>query len=94
MVGLWLHDVLVAAIVVTVPLLTYWRPLRRAHLLLVPVALWLIAAGWWQTATAAHAAAFQNWMMIGLLLGMFAIVPTEASRPSDSWRRAARGDAR
>jgi hypothetical protein len=77
-----------AAIVIALALAAHWRPLRRVHLLLLPVAVWLVTAGWWQT----HGAgvhpppAYQNHILLGLLLAMFAIVPSEASTIPETWR--------
>lgn len=88
-VFLWAHDLSVGALVVALAMATHWRPLRRAHLALLPVAAWLIGLGWWRTwqAGGIHPdAAFQNWLLVGLLIAMFAIVPSEASRPPRPWR--------
>lgn len=87
--GLWAHDLLIGAAVVSLALATHWRPLRRAHLVLLPLAVWLMGAGWWAARGAGihPPAAYQNWILVGLLLAMFAIVPSRASRPPKPWRR-------
>jgi hypothetical protein len=72
-----------AAVVVLLALLSFHASLRRAHLGTCAVALWLI--GFRYAAEAARPAA-QNQIVVGLLLFMFAIVPSEASRPPRSWR--------
>jgi len=81
--ALWLHDFAAASVLATLSLVSHWRPLRRAHLLSLALATWLIVAGWWQSqGTGLHPPpAYQNWLLVGLLLAMFAIVPSEASRP-------------
>jgi len=89
---LWAHDLAVGALVVGVALACHWRPLERAHLVLLGVAAWLIGLGWWRTwqSDGIHPdAAFQNWLLVGLMLAMFAVVPSDASRPPRPWRRDA-----
>ena len=89
-VWMWLHDFGVALVIVVLSLLAHWPPLRRAHLALLAVSAWLVGAGWWLSRGAGiHPdPAYQNWILVGLLLAMFAIVPGEASRPPQKWRRA------
>lgn len=87
-IGLWIHDFGCGALLVVIPLLAHWRPLHRAYLALLPVAAWLIGLGWWQTwGSGIHPdPAYQNWIMVGLLLAMFAVVPSDASRPPTTWQ--------
>jgi hypothetical protein len=80
---LWVHDLLLALLIASLALLSFRRPFVRAHLLLIPVAAWLTGFGWWHAhgyATGAPAA-FQNWIVVGLLLLLFAIIPSHASTP-------------
>lgn len=86
--ALWIHDFACASVLVAVSLAAHWPPLRRLHLVFLPVAGWLVAAGWWQTwgAGVHPLPAYQNWILVGLLLAMFAIVPSEASQPPPGWR--------
>lgn len=86
---LWSHDLGVGALIVVLATACYVRSLRRAHLLLLAVAGWLIGLGWWSTwqvDSIEVAAAYQNWLLVGLLLVVFAIVPSDASRPPPGWR--------
>jgi uncharacterized membrane protein len=80
-----LHDLSVAAAVAVAALLSYGRRTRRAHLAELPLAAWLVGYGWWSAAEAATAAS-QNHVVVGLLLAMLAIVPSEANRPPLGWR--------
>jgi hypothetical protein len=94
----WAHDLGVGSVVVGIALACHWRPLERAHLALLPLAAWLTGVGWWQAVRTdvpqpQPDAALQNWILVGLLLGMFALVPSEASRPPRPWRRRASGRA-
>lgn len=79
---LWTTDLACAAIIVTLALLSFAPRLRRAHLGQLAVAAWLVGFGY----TGEGAPAHQNQIVVGLLLAMLAIVPSEASRPPPSWR--------
>jgi hypothetical protein len=94
---LWIHDFAVGTLVVVLSLACHARALRRAHLWLLAVAVWLMGMGWWQgwQADTIHVdAAYQNWLLVGLLLAMLDIVPSDSSRPPMPWRRAIEGHAR
>jgi hypothetical protein len=82
---LWVNDLLSATIVIVLALVSFWPPLRFAHLANLLVALWLIAFGFWASSYPAPPA-LQNSIIVGLLLLMFAIIPNEASLPPRSWR--------
>lgn len=85
---LWLNDLTCGSLLIVLPLLAQWRPLRHAHLLLLPLAAWLVASGWWLTlGSSLHPdPAYQNWILVGLMVAMFAVVPSEASTPPGPWR--------
>ena len=87
---LWIHDLVLALGIGLASSLCHWRPLRRVYLANFLFGTWLVAAGWWLTSWSEGMAmpAAQNWMVLGLLLLMFAIVPGEASRPPARWRDA------
>ena len=77
---------------------SYWRPVRLAHLAIIPLALLLVVSGWLPiqelaplnvAVTPTQSAGLQNHVVIGLLLGMFAIVPNRADVPPEKWRQAA-----
>ena len=81
---LWFSDLLSALAVVVLALFSFWRPLRFAHIGIVAVGLWLIAAGF--LAPYPTPPAFQNDIVVGLLLLIFAIVPNDATQPPKPWR--------
>ena len=87
--SLWAHDLGCALLVVTLSLCAHWPRLSRCHLLLLPLAGWLMAAGWWASRGLGPQPppAFQNWILVGLTLAMLAIVPSRASAPPQSWQR-------
>ena len=81
---LWWSDYLCAALVGTFALLSYWRPTRHAHLLILVVAVWMVGFGRFAEA-APLSPGLQNNMVVGLLLMMFAICPNNASQPPRMW---------
>jgi peptidoglycan/LPS O-acetylase OafA/YrhL len=82
---LWFNDLFSAMIVIVLALVSFWPPLRFAHVANLVIALWLIAFGFWASSYPAPPA-LQNNIVVGLLLLMFAIVPNEATRPPRPWR--------
>lgn len=84
---LWTSDFAVATLVATLALISYWRPTRYAHLLIIPPALWLIGFG--RFGPPPLLPGMQNDIVVGLLLLMFAIVPNRATLPPHAWFRDA-----
>ena len=82
---LWFNDLFSAMIVIVFALVSFWPPLRFAHLANLVVALWLIAFGFW-VSSYPPPLALQNDIVVGLLLLMFAIIPNEATQPPRPWR--------
>ncbi len=82
--GFWLNDLLCGFAVITLALLSFWGPLRHAHLAIGVVALWLVVFGFLTASPAPPAS--QNHILVGLALLMFAIIPNEANLPPHSWR--------
>lgn len=82
---LWFTDLFSAIAVIVLALVSFWPPLRFAHVGNLVVALWLIAFGFWASPYPALPA-LQNDIIVGLLLAMFAIIPNEATRPPRPWR--------
>lgn len=82
--ALWAADFIAAPLVIVLALLSYWPPTRHAHLGISVVALFMILFGRLADG-GAPGPGFQNHILIGLLLLMFAIVPNCASRPPRTW---------
>jgi multisubunit Na+/H+ antiporter MnhF subunit len=82
---LWFNDLFGAMVVIMLALISFWPPLRFAHVANLVIALWLIAFGFWASSYPAPPA-LQNDIVVGLLLLMFAIVPNKATRPPRPWR--------
>lgn len=83
--ALWWNDLGCAVAVIVLALLSFWRPLRYAHLAIGLVALWLIGSGYLASAHPVPPV-LQNDALVGWLLLMFAIIPNEASLPPLKWR--------
>jgi hypothetical protein len=71
--------------VIVFALLSFWAPMRFAHIVNLVIGLWLIAFGFWAVPYPTPPA-LQNDIVVGLLLVMFAIIPNDATRPPRAWR--------
>lgn len=86
----WLVNGLAAAAVVAFSAMTFQPTLRHAHAGTLLVAVLLIAWAWSSFPRPGPAVA-QNQILVGLLLGLLAVVPTEAGRPPVAWRQYVAG---
>ena len=75
-----------AILIATFALLSFVHQTRRAHLLELLVAAWLIGLGWVTSSGGLGAPAQQNWICVGLLILMTAIIPGDCDRPPERWR--------
>lgn len=82
---LWVNDLASASAVIVFSIVSFWPPLRLAHVANFLVGLWLIAFGLWALPYPAPPA-LQNDIVVGMLLLMFAILPNTASMPPRPWR--------
>jgi hypothetical protein len=71
--------------VMTLGFLSYWERTRLAHLLILVIAGWLIVSGY----AAGHPAppSAQNRIVVGLLIAMFAIIPSHANEIPEAWKK-------
>jgi hypothetical protein len=67
-------------------LLSFHHRLFRMHLFNLPLALWLLLIGFLAEPSFASAPPIQNYIALGLILGMVAIVPSNCHLPPQSWR--------
>jgi hypothetical protein len=84
--SLWISDFTCAAAVVLLACVSFWRPLRWAHIALLAPAVWLMLFGYFGGGVDA-APGYQNDIFIGLTLVMFAIIPNKSDVPPEDWRR-------
>lgn len=88
-------DLAAGTLVVLLAVVSFWRRAGRAHLAELAVAVWLVAFGRFAFDFPPPPGA-QNELLVGLVLVLFAIVPTRAADPPARWRafyeeRARRG---
>lgn len=81
---IWWTDWIAATLVISFALLSFWWPLRRMHLATAVVSCALIGIGRLSVAGEVPPA-LQNQIVVGLLLLMFALVPSHASQPPSAW---------
>lgn len=82
----WWHDWIVALVVILLATGSLLTQLRHAHFLELVVAVWLIGHGWFAASEGLGAPAMQNWICLGLLLLMTAIIPTDSTATPIRWR--------
>lgn len=83
--SLWINDFATGSAVIVFGLLSYWQPTRHIHLVTVAVGGWLIAFAY-IIGFGTERPAAQNYVIVGLMLMMFAIIPNSASRPPKGWK--------
>lgn len=83
--SLWWNDMSAGFLIMALALSTYWPPLRRVHLLIFVVGLWLIGFGYFSVPYPAPPAQ-QNDIVVGLLLLMFSVIPRRTNLPPKPWR--------
>ena len=82
----WVNDFATSAAIIGLALVSWYRPLRHAHVGIVAVGIWLILFAYLHFGEPAPPA-LQNNALVGLLLVMFAVIPNRASEPPDSWAK-------
>ena len=80
----WILALAGAAVTLTLSLLALYGPLRRAHLLLVPLGLALAVVA--RLSGSPPTPAEQNLIIVGVVLAMLGVIPGNASRPPAPWR--------
>ena len=82
---LWFNDYICALLIVLFALLSHMVRFEKMHLLTLAVAGWLIAVAYAQ-GNPPPPAPYQNYMVIGLLLIIFSILPSHANEPPRKWK--------
>lgn len=82
----WANALVCGAAIMTFSLLSFWNRTRWAYLLNLGVALWLAGFGYIAGGYPSEPI-FQNYLLTGLVLLLFAIIPPEANKPPRPWRR-------
>jgi len=86
-IALWVNDLSVGIVLIVGSLASYWKRTFWAHWLFLPIGLWLIGFGRFSYSPPLPRG-YQNEIITGILLLMFAIVPNEATQPPKSWQNA------
>lgn len=84
--SLWVNDFLCGGLIITFALLSYRPSINKMHLLSFGVGCWLILYGYFSGAPPLPPA-MQNEMVIGILLLMLSIIPSNADLPPRPWRK-------
>lgn len=74
-----------AALIALFALLSFRAALEKAHLLSIAVALWIIGVAF-AAPNPPPPAMYQNFVVVGLLLLLIAVLPSRASEPPKAWR--------
>lgn len=85
---LWAHDLICATLIGVCALVSFNSRLHRAHLLILPIAAWLVARAF--LSEPPPAPALQNHIVVGLLLLMLAVIPCRSSQPPRKWQASIR----
>lgn len=83
--ALWVVDLTAGALVIILALMSFWTKTIRAHLGILVVAAGLVAFGYLYQPHPAPPA-LQNNVLMGWLLIMFAIMPSQVNIPPRVWR--------
>ena len=81
----WVNDFTCSALISFFALICFYKPLRKMHLCNLIVSFWLIGLGFFHE-TVPMPGYLQNYVVIGLLLLMIDLVPSEANKPPFPWR--------
>lgn len=84
-VFLWANDFITSIIIAFFSLISFYEPLRKMHLCNLLVAFYLMALTYILQGVSMESA-LQNYMVLGILFLMLAIIPTDASAQPKPWR--------
>jgi peptidoglycan/LPS O-acetylase OafA/YrhL len=84
---LWGNDVLCGLLILGCALIPCFGRWPRLHLFHLLTGSWLVGVGWMVSRQPERWVASQNSVMVGLVLLIFALIPTQATQPPDGWIR-------
>lgn len=79
----WINDFTCSILIAFFALICYVKSLRQMHLWNLGMAFWLYATGYFLHLPKG---ASQNYIVLGILLLMTAILPSESEKPPKPWR--------
>ncbi|MBP7074632.1 MAG: hypothetical protein KBA81_04530 [Rhabdochlamydiaceae bacterium] len=81
----WVSDFGCSVAIAFFAFISFYDPLKKMHLCNLFAAFYLIALGFCSKESFLHYA-LQNYIVLGILLLMLAIIPTDASQQPKPWR--------
>lgn len=81
----WINDLTCASLLAFFALICYYEPLRKMHLCNLALSFYLISLSYFFKGSSLEHP-LQNYMVLGLLLLMISIVPSDADKPPKPWR--------
>lgn len=82
----WFNDLTCSSFIAIFSLVCFYTPLRKMHLCNLVIAFYLMALSYFFRAADLYEP-LQNYMVLGILLLMIAVVPAEADKPPVPWRK-------
>jgi hypothetical protein len=82
---LWINALAGAALVLTLSLASLARRFDKAHLGIYAVSAWLAGHAFFGTVATPPPAPYQNQLIVALLLGLLAALPTRTQEPPRAW---------
>lgn len=82
----WANDFIVATLIALFSLGSIYKPLRKIHLVNLAISFYLIFLSYLFRDSPMYGP-LQNYMVLGILILMTAIIPAEASKPPVPWRK-------
>lgn len=86
------NDLIIGALIAIFALTSLYPRINKMHLFNLAVAGWLFILSYTYPDTP-FPPAIQNYIVLGMLLVIFAIIPTDATESSHEWRRKEQKDA-
>lgn len=81
---LWYNDYACALAIIVISSLALWPRIEKVHYLNAVVSAYLIGVGY--TAAVPPPPAYQNYIVVGVVLLVFAVIPTPTTLPPWSWQ--------
>lgn len=81
----WFSDLISSSLLAFFSLVSFYKPLRKMHLCNLLVSFYLVALAY-IFKESAYPEPLQNYVVLGILLLMLAIIPSEAEKPPVPWR--------
>ncbi len=81
----WVNDLVCSSLIAFFALICYYEKLSKMHLCNLALSAYLIALSYFFKGSSLEAP-LQNYMVLGLLIMMISVIPSEANKPPKPWR--------